>query len=128
MKYFLTLFSAILIFSATTVQGYNNISNDYWWENIVSDSPDKVLVQSNFYPNPVEQNLNVSLEFDKPGRLNISIYNVIGKQVVELTNETIAQNSYFQNFFIDFEMPKGMYFVKVTFDEEVVAVKRINKK
>ncbi|MFT6814479.1 MAG: hypothetical protein ACJAZ3_000367 [Sphingobacteriales bacterium] len=128
MKYFLTLFSAILIFSATTVQGYNSISNDYWWENIASDSPDKVLVQSNFYPNPVEQNLNVSLEFDKPGRLNISIYNVIGKQVAELTNETITQNSYFQNFFIDFEMPRGMYFVKVTFDEEVVAVKRINKK
>lgn len=74
------------------------------------------------YPNPVKENLNLSLTLNRTEDLIVEIYNIIGEKVFSLpkTNYTSGKN----NLNIDFtEYSNGAYFVKVLGKDEQYSMK-----
>jgi 1,4-alpha-glucan branching enzyme len=67
----------------------------------------------NIYPNPTNQNITVSVDFKNHSNLELTIYDVVGKNVYEYQ----SKNQYFhglQNFDFDLNnLKKGLYFVDV---------------
>lgn len=74
------------------------------------------------YPNPVKENLNLTLTLNTNEDLTVEIYNIIGEKVFSLpkTSYTSGKN----NLNIDFtEFSKGAYFVKVIGKDEQYSIK-----
>jgi len=89
-------------------------------------SKDKLLTVLKIYPNPVEDQLNVSLNIGKDGTLTtIKIIDLLGNEVVTLANERLNAGEQTKNFTIPSRLNPGIYFLRIVAGGES-QVKRIS--
>ncbi len=68
--------------------------------------------QFNIYPNPVSKTSVVEFSMDRPGRVNISVYNVVGEKVAVIFDGD--QDSGLQSFkFSSANLPTGVYYLRL---------------
>ncbi len=99
----------------------------------VSEKTDSVLITNSginlqktnadwiqIFPNPFSGITNINYTLESPGKVNITIYDLTGKQVAELKNGMYAAASYSEVFdATKCHCPQGVYILKMTVNDEV---------
>ncbi len=94
---------------------------------ILVNTDENVSIKSNVtvYPNPVIGKGTIKFDLQSPANINLSIYNLLGKQVFAM-EEFVNQKGKVQlGFFVD-NLENGLYFVKLTSDNQDIATTRIS--
>jgi len=66
------------------------------------------------YPNPFNPATNINYQISSPSFVTLKIFDVIGKEVATLVNETKKPGSYNHQFSIfDYQLPSGIYFYQL---------------
>jgi hypothetical protein len=73
----------------------------------------KILTVLKVYPNPVSDQLNISLRLDREIMLSIKITDLLGNDVVRLANERTPAGEQTKTFTIPNQLNPGMYFLKI---------------
>lgn len=87
----------------------------------VLDTKDILTASVNIYPNPIKNKININLS-KNISNTNISIYNVLGKKILEKNFNNTT------NLSVDFNFPKGIYLAKITSEKNAVKVVKLIKK
>ncbi len=87
--------------------------------------PDKFLYVLKVYPNPVDDQVNVILRVERESNLSVKIMDLLGNEVVTLSNERIPAGEQIKNYTIPNRLNAGIYFLKIVAGTETV-VKRIS--
>lgn len=93
--------------------------------SILPKNPSKVLTVLKIYPNPVSDQLNINLRLDKESSLSIKITDLLGNDVVTLTNEKSPAGEQTKTYLIPNKLSTGIYFLRIIAGGEPV-VKRIS--
>lgn len=94
----------------------------------ISQTPakqDKLLSVIKVYPNPVDDQINLLLRLDKESNLSVKIMDLLGNEVVTLSNERISSGEQTKSYTIPNRLNTGIYFLKIVAGNETV-VKRIS--
>lgn len=87
--------------------------------NVGIDENMQLNLKFNAFPNPFVDRLNVSFELPESSFINISVYDLHGKRIVELVDENLPQgvSSYFWEGEIDNgnKIDPGVYFLRVVY-------------
>lgn len=87
---------------------------------------DKLVTILKIYPNPVEEQLNIVLVVAKDNTpVTIKIMDLLGNEVVTLSNDKLASGEQTKTFSIPIRMNPGIYFLRITAGAES-QVKRIS--
>ena len=84
-------------------------------KNISSEVPAVFSLQQN-YPNPFNPTTNIEFAIAKSGFVNLKVYDILGKEVITLVNETKSAGRYL----VDFDgsnLTSGVYFYKLETNE-----------
>lgn len=87
--------------------------------------PEKILTVLKVYPNPVDDQVNLILRMDRESNLSVKIMDLLGNEVVSLSNERIQAGEQTRNYNIPNRLNTGIYFLKIAAGAETV-VKRIS--
>jgi len=98
-----------------TVLDGKNIYKDF----IINCSEKKI----NIYPNPIHDLLNIEVESSIAEELNVEIYNALGNLVKQFSFKVNSGKNIHQENFLDF--PKGLYFIKIIYENNKSTTKRI---
>jgi len=112
----------LLVFTTiNTTSGKNtSTARQAAYNNKVSSSAiqDAALSASNlldFYPNPVNDDLNINFQLNNPGKVLIDLYDISGKKLCTLINEDYQPGSYDQKFDIQhLGLRNGSYLMKAS--------------
>lgn len=91
----------------------------------VTVTKDKLLTIVKIYPNPVEDQLNIILSLGKDTQVTIKIMDLLGNEVVTLSNERLSAGEITKSFTIPSRLNAGIYFLRVIAGSES-QVKRIS--
>ena len=86
---------------------------------------DKILTVLKVYPNPVDNQVNLLMRMDRESNLSVKIMDLLGNEVVTLSNERIASGEQTKSYTIPNRLNTGIYFLKIVAGSETV-VKRIS--
>lgn len=70
------------------------------------------------FPNPIRTEFQLSFQSAKSGNLSINLYNMSGKKVQELHEGQINPGQQKYYFSIDYQLPKGLYFIELKDSEK----------
>jgi hypothetical protein len=101
---------------------YNDVANTKTASNIKQD---KILTVLKVYPNPVSDQINLILRLDRESNLSVKIMDLLGNEVVTLSNERIPSGEQTKSYTIPNRLNSGIYFLKIVSGAETV-VKRIS--
>ena len=102
---------------------YNDlVSNN---KSSTNTKPEKILTVVKVYPNPVDDQINVILRMDRESNLSVKIMDLLGNEVVTLSNERIPAGEQTKSYTIPNRLNAGIYFLKIMSGSETV-VKRIS--
>ncbi|GAB4451379.1 MAG: hypothetical protein OHK0036_11790 [Bacteroidia bacterium] len=117
----------IAYFSELSTLGYSEVSYKIYNVNNPADSlrftiyynPSLSSVKENniaidnlsFYPNPVQNSLNITAKVNMPMSINISLFNILGNEVHQQTMN--LNNGYFKKTIDVSNLPSGIYFLKI---------------
>ncbi|HMI03403.1 MAG TPA: T9SS type A sorting domain-containing protein [Pedobacter sp.] len=87
--------------------------------------PEKILTVLKVYPNPVDDQINLILRIDRESNLFVKVMDLLGNEVVTLSNERIQPGEQTKNYTIPNRLNTGIYFLKIVAGAETV-VKRIS--
>lgn len=87
--------------------------------------PDKILSVLKVYPNPVDDQINLTLRLERESNLSIKIMDLLGNEVVTLSNERLSAGEQTKTFTIPNRLNSGIYFLRFVAGSETV-VKRIS--
>ena len=73
----------------------------------------KILTVLKIYPNPVVEQLNINLRLEKETTLTIIITDVLGNEVVTLTNGRSPAGEQTKTFTIPTKLNPGIYYLKI---------------
>ena len=90
-----------------------------------SGKSDKVLTVVKVYPNPVDDQINITLRLERETNLSIKIMDLLGNEVVTLLNERYPAGESTRNFNIPNRLNSGIYFLRIVAGAET-SVKRIS--
>lgn len=80
------------------------------------------------YPNPLTNNAIVSYYLSETSKINISMFDVLGKEIVLYSNENEKSGKYeFSINSINLNLSNGIYFLKMQTNKEMKAIKVIIK-
>lgn len=68
----------------------------------------------NIFPNPVKTDFKISYSLTESGDINISLYNVQGKYITEITSEKQNAGNHLLEVSIPPDLTKGVYFVRLS--------------
>jgi len=85
----------------------------------------KLLTVLKVYPNPVEDQINLILRLDRESPLSVKIMDLLGNEIVTLSNERTQSGEQTKNYNIPNRLNAGIYFLKISAGSETV-VKRIS--
>lgn len=102
---------------------YNDIISNS--KSLNSAKQEKVLSVLKVYPNPVDDQINLILKMDRESNLSVKIMDLLGNEVVTLSNERIAAGEQTKSYTIPNRLNAGIYFLKIMSGSETV-VKRIS--
>jgi len=86
---------------------------------------DKILTVVKIYPNPVESQVNLILRLDREINLSVKILDLLGNEIVTLSNERTASGEQTKTYVIPNRLNSGIYFLRISAGAETV-VKRIS--
>lgn len=86
---------------------------------------DKILSVLRVYPNPVDDQLNFVLRLERESNVSIKIMDLLGNEVVTLSNERLSAGEQTKTFTIPNRLNSGIYFLRFVAGSETV-VKRIS--
>ncbi|SHF83037.1 T9SS type A sorting domain-containing protein [Pedobacter caeni] len=101
---------------------YNDVTSTKTASNIKQD---KILTVSKVYPNPVSDQINLILRLDRESNLSVKIMDLLGNEVVTLSNERIPSGEQTKSYTIPNRLNSGIYFLKISSGSETI-VKRIS--
>lgn len=81
-------------------------------------------ILENSYPNPFKPSTTIAYSIEKSSHVSLKIYDVKGRLVETLVDQTMAANSYQQVWNADNATP-GVYFYRLTVNDQVVDTKRM---
>lgn len=77
----------------------------------------------NVYPNPIENNCTIEIELYDPSFVNIYITDITGKKASTIFNGELTGGSHHFSWENTIGLSKGMYFLTVTTNDEVISQK-----
>lgn len=86
---------------------------------------DKILSVLRVYPNPVDDQINLTLRLERETSVTIKIMDLLGNEVVTLSNERLSAGEQTKTFTIPNKLNSGIYFLRFVAGAETV-VKRIS--
>jgi hypothetical protein len=86
---------------------------------------DKTLAVLKVYPNPVDDQINLLLRLERESNVTIKIVDLLGNEVVTLSNERLSSGEQTKTFTIPNRLNSGIYFLKIACGSETI-VKRIS--
>jgi len=86
---------------------------------------EKVLTVLKVYPNPVDDQINISLKLERETILTIKIMDLLGNEVITLSNERYPSGETTKSFNIPNRLNSGIYFLRLVAGGET-SVKRIS--
>lgn len=93
--------------------------------NLQSNTPTtksgKILTVLKVYPNPVSDQININLRIDKETTLSIKITDMLGNDVVILTNERAPAGEQTKTYNIPTKLNTGIYFLRIVAGGEPIA-------
>lgn len=107
------------------VNGYANTNNSSNASANGKEKSGKTLVILKIYPNPVVEQLNINLRLEKETNLSIKITDLLGNEIVTLTNERTAQGEHTKTFNVPSKLNSGIYFLRILAGGEPI-IKRIS--
>jgi hypothetical protein len=102
---------------------YNDIISNS--KSLNSAKQEKILSVLKVYPNPVDDQINLILKMDRESNLSVKIMDLLGNEVVTLSNERKAAGEQTKSYTIPNRLNAGIYFLKIMSGSETV-VKRIS--
>ncbi len=81
-------------------------------EPVSGNVPEKFSLSQN-YPNPFNPTTNIKLQIPESGLVKLAVFDVTGRQVAELVNETLSAGEYKVDFNAS-GLTSGVYFYKLT--------------
>lgn len=99
-------------FGTTKNVNYNSNSTPIGISPISSEVPDNFSLKQN-YPNPFNPSTNIEFLIADFGPVNITVYDIQGKNAAELVNEELKPGTYKINF-DGSSLPSGVYFYRLT--------------
>ena len=81
-------------------------------EPISGNVPEKYSLSQN-YPNPFNPTTNIKLQIPESGLVKLVVFDVTGREVAELVNETLGAGEYKVDFNAS-GFTSGVYFYKLT--------------
>ena len=104
---------------------YNDVISNAKSSSSSTPKPEKLLYVLKVYPNPVDDQINIILRVDRESNLSVKIMDLLGNEVVTLSNERIPAGERIKNYTIPNRLNAGIYFLKISAGTETV-VKRIS--
>ncbi|TDQ07399.1 T9SS type A sorting domain-containing protein [Pedobacter metabolipauper] len=104
---------------------YNDVIANTKLSTPVSIKPEKILTVLKVYPNPVDNQINVIVRLERESNFSVKIMDLLGNEVLTLSNERIAAGEQTKNYNIPNRLNAGIYFLKIVAASETV-VKRIS--
>lgn len=90
-------------------------NNQSWTKDIrVSVAPPEKFELYQNYPNPFNPSTTISFALPEDGHVTLRVYDMLGRVLAELLNETMQAGSH-QTIFNASKLPSGMYFYKLDF-------------
>jgi hypothetical protein len=86
---------------------------------------DKILVVTKVFPNPVDDQINLTYRLDRESMVSIKIMDLLGNEVVTLSNERSPAGEQTKTFIIPNRLNSGIYFLRIVAGPETI-VKRIS--
>ncbi len=86
---------------------------------------DKVLNNVKVYPNPVEDEINLSYHISKDSNITIKIMDVLGNEISTLFSQKTSAGDQSNSFNISSRLKSGFYFIRLVAGQETV-IKRIS--
>lgn len=99
---------------------YNSVSRSK-----STGKPDKILSVLRVYPNPVDDQINLTLRLERESSVSIKIMDLLGNEVVTLSNERLSAGEQTKTFTIPNKLNSGIYFLRFVVGAETI-VKRIS--
>ena len=88
----------------------------------IIDDMEGILIQP--IPNPAVSMPELQLTVLRSGQLSINIYNLLGQKLIKTLHSTVVPNHYaFQLLDSATQVPSGIYFLKLQFDNEIKTIK-----
>lgn len=112
----------------STFGGLNNFNIFSGTKTATVNTPpvkDKLLTIVKIYPNPVDEQLNIILSLSRDTPVAIKIIDLLGNEVVTLSNERLNAGEQTKTFTIPSRLNAGIYFLRVIAGSES-QVKRIS--
>lgn len=111
----------------SSVSGYNYLGGYSGINQTTVITPkDKLLTILKIYPNPVDDQLNLVLAIGRENLLvTIKILDLLGNEVITLSNEKLPLGEQTKSFAIPSRMKPGIYFLRITAGSES-QIKRIS--
>ncbi len=91
--------------------------------NISNEVPDKFELGQN-YPNPFNQSTIFNLQCSMKGNVSVKVFDIMGREVQTLVNETLAAGTY-QVRFDGSGLASGLYYYSMSIDGKQTAVKKM---
>lgn len=104
---------------------YNDIISSARAGTTSAPKPEKLLYVLKVYPNPVDDQINIILRVERESNFSVKIMDLLGNEVVTLSNERIPSGEQIKNYTIPSRLNAGIYFLKIVAGTETV-VKRIS--
>jgi hypothetical protein len=90
---------------------------------VTTQAPQQFTLEQN-YPNPFNPTTTISYQLPMVSNVSLKVYNVLGKEVATLVNETKEAGSYIAQFDAS-QLSSGVYFFKLTTNQFSSARKMI---
>ncbi|WP_233164498.1 T9SS type A sorting domain-containing protein [Pedobacter sp. ASV28] len=107
------------------VNTYGYVVSESSGSNPSSHKSGKGLIVLKVYPNPVVEQLNINLRLEKESNLSIKISDLLGNEIVTLSNERVGHGEQTKTYNIPSKLNAGIYFLKIVANGEQV-IKKIS--
>ena len=89
------------------------------YKSSVANEPEELVSGfklSQNYPNPFNPTTTISFDLEKSGRVSLTVFNILGKEVSTLVNGYKTEGNHFVSFDAS-GLPSGIYYYKITTPE-----------
>jgi hypothetical protein len=81
----------------------------------IGDNPQKSdFVSVSAYPNPFKEKVTIRYSLNKSGIVNLSVFDIYGKEVKTVVNKSQEAGSYNVTFAVDADLAEGVYYCRLT--------------
>ena len=99
------------------------------WQSVLYYSGNEAIAD-NFslgqnYPNPFNNSTIISYNLNKPGIVNLVLFDILGRQILNPVNEFKAPGKYQTRLDLGNNLASGIYYYRLTVDKKFVSTKKL---